>query len=322
MLSRGFHPSGQTEKAAFVICLVLCAGLLALPDGAQIGIADSLAAVTTRPFFRLRDFVEDVGRVRREVGELRAQVAALEAERTEVARFRRDADELRAAAGLRAATVGTLQACEVVARRAGRLTNMLQIRSPVPVAWRLYQPVVSPAGLLGRVRQAVGAHEAWIELITSPELAVGCEIERTGVLGILRPREGGLGLEMVGRDEDVVVGDRVLTSGIAEIRDAGLGGSAPASFPRGLPVGVVREVSTPADQLFKVIHVDPLASFTRNSVVFVITAPGAWYLPALAPAGADTVPSAGGPNGPATGEPRATEPFAVPAPQRPGKAGG
>jgi cell shape-determining protein MreC len=157
------------------------------------------------------------------------------------------------------------------------------------VLWRTFQPVITPAGLLGRVQQSAGSYEAWVELLTSPDLALGCEIERNGVLGILRPRDGDFVLDMVGRDEDVVPGDRILTSGIAELHETGAGTRPEASFPRGLPVGLVREVLAPADQLFKTIHVSPLASLRRNDVVFVVTAPGEWYLPALPVSAADSL---------------------------------
>jgi rod shape-determining protein MreC len=289
MPSRGFHLSRRAEKAAFGICIAICAGLLLLPDSAQLRVADSLGAVTTDPFFRLRDFIEDVGRVKRQNAALRAEVAALELERSGLARLRRDAGRLGEAAGLRVAGVGSLQPCEVVARRSGRLPSLVRIRSAQPVLWRLSQPVITPAGLLGRVKQPAGSYEAWVELLTSPDLALGCEIERNGVLGILRPRDGDFVLDMVGRDEDVAPGDRILTSGIAELHESGAGTRPEASFPRGLPVGLVREVSAPADQLFKTIRVSPLASLRRNDVVFVVTAPGEWYLPALPVADADTV---------------------------------
>ncbi|MHB8078708.1 MAG: rod shape-determining protein MreC [Candidatus Krumholzibacteriia bacterium] len=288
MPARGFHPSRRAEKTAFAICVAVCAGLLLLPDAAQLRVADSLGAVTTGPFFRLRDFIEDVARVKRNNAELRAEVAALELERGGLARLRRDADRLVEAAGLRAAGVGALQPCEVVARRSGRLPSVIKIRSAQPVLWRVSQPVITPTGLLGRVKQPAGSYEAWVELLTSPDLALGCEIERNGVLGILRPRDGDFVLDMVGRDEDVVPGDRILTSGIAELHEAASGTRPEASFPRGLPVGLVSEVSAPPDRLFKTIRVSPLASLRRNDVVFVVTAPGEWFLPALPVAAADS----------------------------------
>ncbi len=288
MPARGYASPRQAERAVLLLCAGAAAGLLLLPDAAQVRVADALGAFTLEPIQRLRAFVADVGRVREENAQLQARIAALELERVEAARIRRDADRQRAAARLEVAGLGALQPCEVVARRAGRLPSLIKIRSPRPLVWVPYQPVLAPTGLLGRVRQPVGSYEAWVELMTSPDLALGCELERTGILGILRSRDGEFTLEMVGRAEDVVPGDRVLTSGIAEIRDGGPGGAGPAAFPRGLPVGVVAGVETPAEQIFKRIRVEPLAPFTHGDVVFVVTKPGAWYLPALTTLPEDT----------------------------------
>ena len=39
---------------------------------------------------------------------------------------------------------------------------------------------------------------------------------------------------------------------------------------RGLPVGVVRQVSAPSDRIFKEITVQPFASFQHNETVYVV----------------------------------------------------
>lgn len=287
MLVRPHHPTRLAERAAFLACLGLSLGLLLSPDSVKIRVANSLGVVVTGPFQRLRNFVADIGRVRQENAELQARVAALELERGGVYAYRRDADRLRAALGLLEAAPGSLLPCEAVARQSGRFPSLLKIRSARPAPWKRYLPVVSPTGLLGRVRDVTGPYEAWVELLTSPDLALGCEVERNGVLGILRSRGADFELEMVARDAEVEVGDRIVTSGLAELRDVGPGGTGEPLFPRGLPVGLVSHVASPPEQIFKAIRVEPLASFTHNDVVFVVTAPGTWYLPA--PAAPDTV---------------------------------
>ena len=97
------------------------------------------------------------------------------------------------------------------------------------------------------------------------------ELERTGLLGVMRPRPGGFVVEMVGRDEDVQAGDLVITSGIAEIREGVDDPGAAALTPRGFPVGRVIEVRTPTDRLFKEIVIKAAASFDYNETVFVVT---------------------------------------------------
>ena len=132
----------------------------------------------------------------------------------------------------------------------------------------------------------------------SPDMALGVELERTGLLGVLRPRAGDFVLEMVGRDEDVQPGDRVITSGIAEVRDIAQG-AARDPVPRGLPVGEVDKVTVPSDDIFKRIEVHPLADFRRNAIVFVVGVGSVRLVPR--PAVPDTVP-------PATTTPAGTAP--------------
>ena len=46
--------------------------------------------------------------------------------------------------------------------------------------------------------------------------------------------------------------------------------------PRGFPVGTVREVSAPSDQIFKSIVIDPAASLDYNETVFVVVPLTGW----------------------------------------------
>ena len=92
-------------------------------------------------------------------------------------------------------------------RERGRFATMIKIESLVPVAWEPWLPVISQAGYLGRLRSIINEREAWVELLTAPDFALGVEFERTGLLGVLRPRADSFVVEMVGRDEDVRVGD-------------------------------------------------------------------------------------------------------------------
>ena len=67
------------------------------------------------------------------------------------------------------------------------------------------------------------------------------------------------------------MGDQVITSGIAEIRESRDDPRGTALTPRGFPVGRVVEVNSPNDMVFKEIIVQPAASFEYNETVFVVT---------------------------------------------------
>lgn len=266
-----FSPRG--EVTALVSSIGLSLLLLFLPGDARVLVADSLSVVLTDPWMRLRAFAGDVVTLRGENAELQQRVAELELQAAAADRELSDAARL-AGPALDAGYTGELVPCRVVMRQRGRQVTMIKIASAQPVGWRVYQPVVSRAGYLGRVRQIVSAREAWVELLTAPDFALGVEIERTGLVGILRPHASTIRVDMIGRDEDVAPGDLVITSGITEVRD--MAGTPDAGqTPRGFPLGVVATVEKPVDGMFKDITIDLAASADVNETVFVVTSLGA-----------------------------------------------
>jgi rod shape-determining protein MreC len=125
--------------------------------------------------------------------------------------------------------------------------------------------VVTDEGLLGRVGEVYGGSSRAI-LITDPNSAVACEVESTGVLGVLRhlsapsPR---LVLTGVPLADTVLVGQRVLTSGMSRL------------YPRGIPVGVVTQAGGAPGSLTQDIELAPAASLSRLRHAFVLSLPAA-----------------------------------------------
>lgn len=119
------------------------------------------------------------------------------------------------------------------------------------------QPVVTDAGLVGRVVVPAG-HYAKVQLITDRSASVGAMIERSRRQGVVRGGEQGL-LEMdfVPLQEEVKVGDRVVTAGIDGV------------YPRGIPVGTVVSVA-PGDELFHLIAIVPAVDLGQMDQVFLL----------------------------------------------------
>lgn len=118
-------------------------------------------------------------------------------------------------------------------------------------------------GLVGRVV------ESWprlsrAALLTDPNLAISCEVESTGVNGIVRvtlvphPR---LMFASVPLADTVRVGERVVTSDLS------------LRFPRGIPVGRVRRVQHEAMGLMQDIEIEPTAQLSRLRQAFVAPGP-------------------------------------------------
>ncbi len=274
MMGRAFNFSFRGGTVMLVICAGLSLILFFLPANARIVVADRLGLVLTAPYWNLRNYGEDVLRVRDDNARLRARLSEIELMVAAGERMQRDAERM-AGPALDPGFDGELIPCRVVMRQRGRRVTMMKIHALEAVDWHPWQPVVSQAGYLGRLRMIVSEREAWVELLPAPDFALGVEFARTGLLGVLRPRGDRFVVEMVGRDEDVQEGDRIITSGIAEVNDRNGEGFAGGTTPRGFPVGEVTASSSPSEQIFKEIVVRPAASFDDNETVFVVTAPDA-----------------------------------------------
>lgn len=119
------------------------------------------------------------------------------------------------------------------------------------------QPVVTDAGLVGRVVVAAGRY-AKVQMITDRSASVGAMIERTRRQGIVRGGERSfLGMDFVPLQEVVKIGDRVLTAGIDGV------------YPRGIPVGTVVSVR-PGGELFHRISLVPAVDLGRLDQVFLL----------------------------------------------------
>jgi cell shape-determining protein MreC len=270
MMGRPFQFSYRGEVMTLLACVALSLTLLILPEDTRILVADRLGRVLTAPYWNVRNFGQDVIDTHDENARLKEQLVQLELLTYTSERMQRDADRM-AGLAIDPGYDGELLACRVVMRQRSRFATMLKIVSITPADWRPWQPVISRSGYLGRLRSVLNDREAWVELMASPDFALGVEFDRTGLLGVLRPRAEKFVVEMVGRDADVRVGDRVITSGIAEIKEGRPESAQGGLTARGLIVGTVVEVSSPSDQIFKEIMVEPAASFDFNSTVYVVT---------------------------------------------------
>jgi hypothetical protein len=270
MMGKSFSFPLRGELLTLVVCAALSVTLLVLPSDSRIYVADRLGLVLTAPYYEAKDFGRDILETREDNAWLRKRVAELELLAATGERMQRDAGRM-AGPALDPGYDGDMVPCRVVMRQRARYATLIKVHSLMSVDWRPWQPVISSSGYLGRLQTVINDREAWVELLTAPEFALGVEIVRTGLLGVLRPQGDRFVVEMIGRDEDVQPGDRVITSGIAEIRDSDVDPGGASLTPRGFPVGIIVETSSPSDRIFKHVVVAPAASFDFNETVFVVT---------------------------------------------------
>lgn len=107
--------------------------------------------------------------------------------------------------------------------------------------------VLAAEGLVGRV-VGVSEHSATVQLVTDPQCAISCLDVRSGAFGIVAGRfNGEAEFAYLKQNADVKKGDLLSTSGFGV-------------FPKGIPVGLVRQVTRLASRINPEIDVDLMAN--------------------------------------------------------------
>ncbi|MBI5886427.1 MAG: rod shape-determining protein MreC [Deltaproteobacteria bacterium] len=122
--------------------------------------------------------------------------------------------------------------------------------------------VISPEGVMGRVIEP-GASTSTVLLAIDVRSDIDVFVERTRIKGVAEGNGAdGLALKYIMLDDDVRVGDRILTSGITGI------------FPKGLVVGEISKIEKSKDNFFKTIEVRPAMRLSTLEEVSVVTDTG------------------------------------------------
>jgi rod shape-determining protein MreC len=195
--------------------------------------------------------------------DLDRRVRELELERQQLLAARDEAERLRKLLAFSAETgARTYVGARVIGVRLGTTgRQVLTVDRGTDDGVGAMMPVVVADGVVGRV-QAVAGHTADVLVLTDVNSVVAVRVERTraraNVRGLGKPDLSRLDYAL--RTEDIIEGDRLVTSGTDGV------------FPRGLPVGKVTQLDRQGHGLFQDARVVPAVDVTRVEEVLVITA--------------------------------------------------
>jgi rod shape-determining protein MreC len=162
----------------------------------------------------------------------------------------------------------------VIAQPPGQFEQQIVVEAGSNQGVHRYDPVVTPAGLVGDVTK-VFSNVARVTLLTDEQSAVGA-MNLRGASGLVRHGAspgGTLILDQVTKDQVVVRGDHVLSEGT-------LAGRLPSVYPRGIPIGTVTHVGQSDVGLYKDIQVKPFVDFSAlESVIVLVPKVRAGHLP-------------------------------------------
>jgi rod shape-determining protein MreC len=123
-------------------------------------------------------------------------------------------------------------------------------------------PVLAAGGVVGRLVK-VAPHSSRVLLLTDHASAIAALVQRSRARGVVRGAGNGrCSMEFTVKDEDVKVGDTVISSGIGGV------------FPKGLPIGEVTMVKKGEYGVFQTIEVRPTVNLGRLEEMLVLTRQG------------------------------------------------
>ncbi|AJE04822.1 rod shape-determining protein MreC [Geobacter pickeringii] len=203
------------------------------------------------------DYVDLVD-VRRENKQLRQSVKLLNVRILEGRETAQENSRLRALLDLK----GTLRTSSVAAAVIGEDSSpwfkTLVINRGAVDGLQEGMPVVAASGVVGQVVK-VASGSARVLLLTDHASGIAAVVQRSRARGVVKGKGGGLcSLEFSLREEDVKVGDTLVTSGMGGI------------FPKGLVIGEVSMVKKGEYGIFQTIDVKPAVNMAKLEEVLVL----------------------------------------------------
>jgi rod shape-determining protein MreC len=260
--------------------------LLVLRETGYLSPVESVFGYVLDPLQRLfAGLTTDVGNMFqsvREARELRAQVEELQeqsdtltVENIRLREYKAEVEQLRAmlnfvseypiSAYVGADVVGR-EACdafpcgEVIGADPNPYLRYITVNVGAQHGVEVGNPVVGAgAGLVGRVAEA-GPRTSKVQLLTDGDSSVAVLLQTSRATGLaVGQPDGTLRMKYIPQDEEIEVGDVLLTSGLGGV------------MPKGLVIGEVKAVEGMDYELHQEAVVQPAIEFSRLGLVLVIT---------------------------------------------------
>jgi rod shape-determining protein MreC len=243
--------SGQSRGAADPVARLLLDGL------APLQAAVTWLQVGLEGFWH--GYVNVVG-VREENQGLRQRVAALEQETVRLGELEHENARLAQLLDFRARLDGTAYSARVIGRDPLPWFRTLTLDRGERDGVRRGMAVLVPQGVVGQIAK-VSRTAAQVLVLTDNNSGIDALVQRSRARGIVQgDLDAGCHMKYLRRTEDVVIGDRVVTSGLDNI------------FPKGMVIGKVVDVALRNRGLLQVAVIEPSVALDRLEEVLIVDA--------------------------------------------------
>jgi rod shape-determining protein MreC len=196
--------------------------------------------------------------VRAENRQLKEQIEQMRLEQVRLSEDATQAHRLQSLLAFKEQFIAKTEPAQVIGSSGSDLSRSIYIDKGSNAGILQDMAVITSGGIVGKVLR-VYPSTSLVLMINDQSSGVGAMLEKSRLQGVVRGTANGeLILDRVMSDEQVTVGETLLSSGGDQI------------FPKGLPVGTVNKVSA-GKEMFLTIKVKPAADLSRLEEVLVVT---------------------------------------------------
>ena len=247
------------DKTVLAIAVAAAIVLLSIGQESKIESAKAITSFLLYPVDKASGYFASAAKLETENSQLRGMVATLYQERERLLQFADERNRLRKLLGLRDDPFYAFLPCEVIGRSASTFSRSVTVDRGKADSVRVGMAVIDYRGLVGRVAH-VFPHASQVLLLSNKSISVSCIDRRSRVVGMLEWDRGStFRLEYVGKEEDIIMGDTLLTSGEGRL------------FPKGFPVGAVFRIIEEKGGISKRVRVASFANLNALEELFIVT---------------------------------------------------
>jgi rod shape-determining protein MreC len=252
------------EKTVLAAAIALSIFMLTRTEDSRIASARAISSFLLYPVNMAGDYFSSVDELTAENDSLRVLVVSLSLENERLTQFRDERNRLRELLGFRNDFFFEFMPCDVIARSSSTFHHSITVDRGSESGVLPGMPVVGYRGLAGKVTQ-VFPSSSRILLLNNKSMSVSCLVKRSRVVGVLAWERGNLfSLDYVGKEEDVLPGDTLVTSGLGRV------------FPEGFPVGTVFQVAEEKTELSRRVGIVCMTDLNKLEEVFIVTGGRDW----------------------------------------------
>jgi rod shape-determining protein MreC len=227
-------------------------------QGAAAGVASGVGSLV--------ESIQEIDRLRRDNGDLRAKLDELAAENSRLRALQQENEQLTALLQVRTGFAYATLAATVIARERPDVGRVVTIDRGSDDGLAMGDVVVGPGGALAGRITGLAPTSAHVTLINDSSATVTGMVQSNRATGDVAGQLGGvLVMTNIDSTERVNIGDEVVTAGIV------LSGGIRSPYPKGLPIGQIFDVERDANAVVQTAYVAPAVDLSKVEYLLVIT---------------------------------------------------